>query len=361
MNWVRKLKISHKLHLLTALASFFVLLETVIGVYFINNPSHIANILLMVVGIFALFALVSAGVSITHMVTKPIYTIIKELSSGSSELSAASVQVEAASHQLADASMEESASIQETSSTLEETSSMVQQNDDNTKQAVELAKGAAKYAEKSNAEMKKMLEEMEKLETSSKEISKIIKVIDEIAFQTNILSLNAAVEAARAGDAGKGFAVVAEEVRNLAQKSAMAAKNTEAIIETNINLSKESVDFANDVDESLVQIDIEAKKVSELLNEISVATSEQSRGIQEIHKAVVQMEDVVTTNAQTAEECAAASKELSAQAYSVKDVVGALQEMVSGVTEEEKKQPQKITIQKPTYCDTPQYLTEQFA
>lgn len=302
-----------------------------------QQESKTANTLLIILGIFSLLTLILTGASITNMITKPIYEAIDGLNVGSSEVSAASSQVEAASHQLAEATLQESASMQETSATLEETSSMVQQNNDNTKQAATLAKAAAQSAEKSNLEMKRMLESMDKLGKSNKEIAKIIKVIDEIAFQTNLLSLNAAVEAARAGDAGKGFAVVAEEVRNLAQRSAAAAKSTEAIIEDNISLSNESAEFAKDVDESLIQIDEEAKKVSELLDEIAVATAEQSRGVQEIHKAVSQMEEAVNSNAQTADECAAASRELSSQADSVKDIVEALASMVNGASAEQNK------------------------
>lgn len=330
MNWVIELKISNKLYLLIAVSSFFILFENGMGDYFVHNPSPNANTVLIATGVIGLFAIIIIGTILTNMVTKPIYMIIDRLNEDSSEVSVASSQVESASHHLAEACLEESASIQETSATLEETSSMVQQNKDNTQQAAILAKAAAQSAEKSNLEMKKMLESMEKLENSNKEIAKIIKVIDEIAFQTNLLSLNAAVEAARAGDAGKGFAVVAEEVRHLAQRTAVAAKTTEEIIENNICLSTESAEFAKDVDESLIQIDEEAKKVSELLEEISVATEEQSKGVQEIHKAVVQMEEVVSINAQTADECAAASKELSLQADNVKDIVNSLDLMVKG-------------------------------
>ena len=207
---------------------------------------------------------------------------------------------------------------------------MVQHNNENTRQAAVLAKNAKNYAEKSNKEMANMMVSMEDLKQSSHEISKIMKVIDEIAFQTNILSLNAAVEAARAGDAGKGFAVVAEEVRNLAQRSAQAAKDTASIIEKNIVLSSTSVDVAKEVNESLTQIDTEARKVAELLEEISTATEEQSRGISEINKAIQQMETVMQSNSATADESAAASAELSSQAENVNDIVHSLIRLVEG-------------------------------
>lgn len=294
------------------------------------KATQTATAFLVVIAIASLTLMVTLGIFIANAITKPIQRAIGELTTGSSEVSAASSQVEAASHQLAEGTQEQAASIQETSSTLEETASMVQQNNDNTKQAAILAKNTKNYAQKSNQEMSTMMTSMENLKQSSNEISKIIKVIDEIAFQTNLLSLNAAVEAARAGDAGKGFAVVAEEVRNLAQRSAIAAKDTSAIIEKNITLSEESVIIAKDVNESLTQIDDESRKVSELLEEISTATEEQSRGIGEINKAIQQMEQVMQSNAATADESAAASNELASQAANVNEIVGALIRLVEG-------------------------------
>lgn len=295
-----------------------------------QKTSETANILLIVISFAALSLMISIGMAIANAITKPIQMAIGELTTGSSEVSAASSQVEAASQALAEGTTEQAASIQETSSTLEETSSMVQQNNENTKQAVILAKNTKEYAQKSNKEMSTMMTSMSDLKQSSNEIAKIIKVIDEIAFQTNLLSLNAAVEAARAGDAGKGFAVVAEEVRSLAQRSAQAAKDTASIIEKNIALSEGSATIAKEVNESLTQIDEESKKVSELLEEISTATDEQARGIGEINKAIQQMESVMESNASTADESAAASRELASQAVNVNEIVHSLIRLVEG-------------------------------
>jgi len=178
--------------------------------------------------------------------------------------------------------------------------------------------------------MHRMMAAMEDLKKSSSEISKIIKVIDEIAFQTNILSLNAAVEAARAGDAGKGFAVVAEEVRNLAQRSAQAAKETTTIIEKNITMPEHGVQLASSVQDSINEIDDQSKKVSELLDEISVATNEQAQGISQINQAVSQMEIVISANAQTAEESSAASKALHGQTTNLRGIIEKLDKFVEG-------------------------------
>lgn len=273
---------------------------------------------------------VLAMMSIVKDIVNSMDRITRELSDSSQEVSAASSQLEAASQKLAEGTTEQAASIQETSSTLEETSSMVQQNRDNTKQAAVLAKQSKEYANKSNSEMQNMMSAMENLKKSSAEISKIIKVIDEIAFQTNILSLNAAVEAARAGDAGKGFAVVAEEVRSLAQRSAQAAKETATIIESNITMSEQGVRIAKDVQGSISEIDDQSKKVSELLDEISVATDEQAQGVAQINQAVSQMEAVLASNAQTAEESSAASKALYSQTINMNEIISDLTTVVNG-------------------------------
>lgn len=287
-----------------------------------------ANLILAIISIAALTLLISLGMMISNMITKPIKQAINSLNVGSEEVSSAASQVAAASQSLAEGVSEQAASVQETSSTLEETSSMVHQNRENTQQAASLAKQAKQYAEKSHSEMNSMSESMTELKASSNEIAKIIKVIDEIAFQTNILSLNAAVEAARAGDAGKGFAVVAEEVRNLAQRSAQAAKDTAVIIESNINLSENSVNIAKTVRESVESISEQATKVSDLLDEISVATHEQAQGVEQINKAISQMEMALSSSASTADESASASKSLQEQAINLKDIVISLTTLV---------------------------------
>jgi methyl-accepting chemotaxis protein len=263
-------------------------------------------------------------------IVKSMEQITNDLDDTSRMVESASLELDANSQELSSGSTEQAASVQETSSTLEETSSMIQQNNENTKQAAFLAKQSKEFATKSNEEMGKMILSIDELKKSSDEISKIIKVIDEIAFQTNILSLNAAVEAARAGDAGKGFAVVAEEVRTLAQKSAQAAKETAKIIERNIQISQTSSEITKEVQKSIKGIDEQDKKVSDLLDEIAVATNEQAQGVDQINKAVSQMEIVISSNAQMAEKSAVASKDLYNQTSNMNEIIGRLRAFVNG-------------------------------
>lgn len=317
-----------KLSLKILLSFWAVLLITLISGIMIGKDltSHwVAVHIIFTVAVSALIAHL-----VTRHISKDIGIVVEDLTLAVTELTTLTADIKASGHKLAEGTTQQAASIQETSSTLEESSSMVHQTAQNTKEADALAQQAKTFADKGNTEMQTMLDLMQELKRSSGEIGKIIKVIDEIAFQTNILSLNAAVEAARAGDAGKGFAVVAEEVRNLAQRSAQAAKDTSEIIENNINLSEKCLEITQQVGGSLVEIKDETHKVSELLDEISTATQEQEIGINQINKAIQQMEQVLQINAVTAQASAGSAEQVSEFTNTLAGIKEALIAMVNG-------------------------------
>jgi Methyl-accepting chemotaxis protein len=280
--------------------------------------------------LISMIVIIGVSWNFAHSVSKPITHSINGLNDSTDQLAATAKQLSASSQQLSQGSAEQATSIEETSSTLEESASMIQQNSINIQEAVQLSGDTKQAAEKGNYEMDEMMKSMNEIKKSSDQIAKIIKVIDDIAFQTNILALNAAIEAARAGEAGMGFAVVAEEVRNLAQRSAQAAKDTTAMIELNIELSGKGVSITERVREALNEITAQAKKVSELMAEISVASQEQSQGIEEVNKAIAQMEKVIQQNAANAEENASSSENLSDQAQILREIVQQLFELVNG-------------------------------
>jgi len=286
---------------------------------------------IMVVGLIIVFILgVAVSWFLVTSITRPINNIVASLREGSQQVSSASGQISQSSQSLAEGATEQAASIEQTSASLEEMTSMTRQNTENSDQANTLAIEARSSAEKGNGAMEEMVVAMKAINTSSEEISKIIKVIEEIAFQTNLLALNAAVEAARAGEHGKGFAVVAEEVRNLAQRSATAAKDTAALIEDAVNKAKHGNELAENAGKYLHEIVTGVKKVSDLIAEVNSASGEQSTGIDQINTAVTQMDTVTQQNASNAEEAAAAAEELNAQAGALDDIVTSLASLVHG-------------------------------
>lgn len=263
-------------------------------------------------------------------VTRTLTGIAASLSSGAEQTASAAAQVSAASQSLAGGASEQAASLEETNSSLEEMASMTRRNADNAGQVKDLGSQARAAGDQAVNDMQAMQTAMTAIKSSSDDIAKIIRTIDEIAFQTNILALNAAVEAARAGEAGAGFAVVADEVRSLAQRCAQAAKETANKIEDSMQKSARGVELSSKVAQSLQEIVARARQVDELAAQVAEASREQSQGIAQINTAVSQMDKVTQANAANAEESAAASEELNAQADALKDVVRELQTLVNG-------------------------------
>jgi methyl-accepting chemotaxis protein len=246
---------------------------------------------------------------------------LQQVTEATEQVTSAGGQISSGSQSLAQGANEQASSLEEVSSSLEEMASMTKQNADNANQAKGLAAESDTNAKAGAEAMDRMSNAINRIKESSDQTAKIVKTIDEIAMQTNLLALNAAVEAARAGEAGRGFAVVAEEVRNLAQRSAQAAKNTADMITESVKNADDGVKIATEVSQSFETIAGSAKKVNDLIAEIAAASQEQSSGIEQINTAVAQMDKVTQQNAANSEESASAAEELSSQAEELKNMI----------------------------------------
>src|SRR6186713_2724735 len=214
---------------------------------------------------------------------------------------------------------QQASSLEETASSMEEMTSTVRQTADNAGQANQLAMAARQQAEKGGAVVNSAIAAMGGINAASKKIADIIGVIDEIAFQTNLLALNAAVEAARAGEQGRGFAVVATEVRNLAGRSATAAKEIKELIQDSVRKVGDGSLLVTQSGQTLEQIVLSVKKVSDIVAEIAAASREQSSGIEQVNKAVMQLDELTQQNAALVEEATAASQTMAEQAKGLND------------------------------------------
>ena len=283
-----------------------------------------------------IYVLLISGV--VFFVTKGVISLLKRmvhnLNAGAEEVAAASSQISSSSQSLADGASQQAASVEETSASIEEMSSMTAKNADNAEEASHLTVKARSSAEEGNDTMKSLQAIMRELHGGNNQILAIIKSIDEIAFQTNLLALNAAVEAARAGEHGKGFAVVADEVRNLAQRCSTASKETADLINARVQSNDNALKITEVFAEKLKEIATDTKKVADLMGEISAASREQSEGVSQIGKAMTSIDNVTQQNAANAEQMASASEELSSQSVNLREVVLELAAQVGGIREE---------------------------
>jgi methyl-accepting chemotaxis protein len=247
--------------------------------------------------------------------------IVGEVRHGAETMAAASGQIASGNADLSSRTEEQASSLEETASSMEELTSTVKQNADNARQANQLAVTASSVAVKGGDVVAQVVDTMGSINDSARKIVDIIGVIDGIAFQTNILALNAAVEAARAGEQGRGFAVVATEVRNLAQRSAAAAKEIKSLIDDSVEKVDLGAKLVDQAGATMQEIVASVKHVTDIMGEITSASAEQSAGIEQVNRAITQMDEVTQQNAALVEEAAAATESLQDQAEKLAQVV----------------------------------------
>ncbi|MFM1886358.1 MAG: hypothetical protein RL026_1515 [Pseudomonadota bacterium] len=266
-----------------------------------------------------------------NQLTENLAQVVSQVKTAASEVSKGADEISQGNTNLSQRTEEQASSLEETASSMEEMTSTVRQNADNAGQANQLAVAARDQAEKGGAVVSRAVRAMAEINDSSKKIADIIVVIDEIAFQTNLLALNAAVEAARAGEQGRGFAVVASEVRNLAGRSATAAKEIKALIQDSVRKVDEGADLVTQSGATLEQIVTAVKKVTDIVAEIAAASQEQSAGIEQVNKAVMQLDELTQQNAALVEQASAASQSMADQARALHETMNGYRVLGSSV------------------------------
>ncbi|MDO9204726.1 methyl-accepting chemotaxis protein, partial [Methylotenera sp.] len=276
-----------------------------------DASSHQGDFRKIVEGVNETLEMIVNPIATVKVAVETISTAAKEIAQGNADLSRRTE--------------EQAASLEKTAASMEELSSTVKQNADNAKQANQLATAASGVAIKGGDVVSEVVSTMADINASAKKIEDIISVIDGIAFQTNILALNAAVEAARAGEQGRGFAVVAGEVRNLAQRSASAAKEIKELISDSVSKTAAGTKQVENAGHTMQEIVISVKRVSDIISEIAAASSEQSAGIEQVNEAVMKMDDMTQQNTALVEEAAAAAESMMEQADELMNAVSVFQ------------------------------------